>query len=281
MRVLLVPNTGNPKAVAAASELATWLIAQGLEPVLSTADAAASGLADFGSEEALVDCVLVVALGGDGTILKAASMLGGAEIPILGVNMGRLGFLSGAGPLQMREAVGDALAGDTCLERRATLSCTIATADGESERRFALNEIVVGRISASRVVSFDLSVSGRLVTRFRGDAAIVATATGSTAYALSAGGPIVAPDFTGMVVVPVAPHTLTARPLVTSGVDVVEIVLSDPARADACVTIDGIGVHCDGIVDRVTVSRGEHDVLLVRHDGRGFYDAVAAEFFGG
>ena len=154
--------------------------------------------------------------------------------------------------------------------------------DGRSVGRYrALNEVVVSRGASARVVAFDVAIDGHRVFATRADGVIVATATGSTAYALSAGGPVVAPEFGGMVVVPVAPHTLQSRALVTGRADSVEITLPDPTRADACVVVDGQPMPCRRSIERVTVARGEHDVLLVKLDGRDFYQTVAEEFFGG
>lgn len=282
MRVLLVPNTHNAEAVAAAAELASWLTSENFEPVLTADDALACGLADFGVAATDVgEPVLVVALGGDGTILKAVHALGELEVPVLGVNLGRLGFLSGASSGSLRHAVGEALAGDARVERRATLQAAVEMEGRHAGTYRALNEIYLGRTASTRVVALELLINGTLVHKMRADGVIVATATGSTAYALSAGGPILAPDVAGMVVVPVAAHTLTNRALVIGGSDTVEIRLPDPTRADACLSVDGDATPCRRSIDRVTVSRGAADVLLVKLNGRDFYDVVADEFFGG
>lgn len=281
MRVLLVPNTANATAVAATIELAAWLSAGGFQPVLATDDAVGCRLDSFAVPPSEIgEPVLTVALGGDGTILKAVHVLGDVEVPLLGVKFGRLGFLSGATPESMREAVAAALAGDVRVERRATLRAEV-TMEGRSVGVYrALNEIVVARGGTSRVIAFDVALDGRRLARLRADGLIVATATGSTAYALSAGGPVVAPGFGGMVVVPVAPHTLAARPLVTDPGDTVEVTFPDPTRAEACVVVDGEATPCRQVVERVVVSRDEHDVALVKLEGRDFYDTVAEEFFG-
>ena len=157
MRVLLVPNVVKPEAAAAATELVSWLSAEGLEPVLVNDDALAVGLADFGvSPSDLGEPVLVVALGGDGTILKAFHLLGEREVPILGVNLGRLGFLTGAGPGSMRSAVADALAGEVALERRMTLVGRGRDGGKPAGTYRALNEICVGRGGGSnRVIDID------------------------------------------------------------------------------------------------------------------------------
>jgi NAD+ kinase len=282
VRVLIVPNTANREAVAAASEVVAWLGAIGAEPVMVSSDAEASGLPSCGVPSTdLGTPALAVALGGDGTILKAFHALGESETPLLGVKFGRLGFLSGCDPSNLRESVEAALAGEGRIERRATLQAEVWM-DGRVAGTYrAMNEVVVSRGASSRVVALDVSIDGHRVTSFRSDGLVVATATGSTAYALSAGGPIVSPAFGGLVLVPVAPHTLQTRPIVTGPNDTVDIVLSDPVRSEGCVAVDGDAAPCRRSLERVSVRRGEHDVLLVKLDGRDFYETLAEEFFGG
>lgn len=282
MRVLLVPNTGNPTAVAATVELTTWLVGRGCVPVLSTEDATGVGLPDYGILASDIgEPLLVVALGGDGTILKAVHLLGDVEVPVLGIKFGRLGFLSGASPGAMRSAVETALAGEASIERRATLRAEVFM-EGRSVGTYrALNEVVLSRGASARVVAIDVDIDDHRVARLRADGVIVATATGSTAYALSAGGPVVAPGFGGMVVVPVAPHTLAVRPLVTDSHESVQLSLPDSSRADAYVIVDGEVMPCRQSIERVVVTRGSHDVLLAKLGGRDFYETVSAEFFGG
>ncbi len=281
MRVLLVPNTSNAPALAAAAELAAWFVGLGVEPALLAEDAAAAGLEGFAvSRVDLGSPGLVVALGGDGTILKAVHAIGDVEAPILGVNFGRLGFLSGARVEHMREAIESALAGEARLERRVTLSVDVIM-DGRTVGRYrALNDVYFGRGASARVVTLGISVDGRAMMHYSGDGVVVATPTGSTAYALSAGGPIVAPDVNALVIAPVAPHAIAVRPLVVGPAAVVEIALPDPLRADACILVDGEQVPCRQSVDRVMVTQGANDVVLVRHEGRAFLDVAAEEFFG-
>lgn len=282
MRALLVPNTRHPGAVTAAQELSTWLLGQGFEPVLAQHDADEIGLQRFGvASAALGELTLAVALGGDGTILKAVHILGGAEVPVLGIKFGRLGFLSGASPKHMREAIATTLAGEAHVERRATLRTEVVMEGRQVGSHVAINEVVVSRGVSGRVIALDLTIEGHHVMRARADGIVVATATGSTAYALSAGGPAVAPGFGGMVVVPVAPHTLQARAIVTDPGDTVEITLPDPTRSEACLVVDGDPIPCRQRIERVTVSRAESDVLLVKLEGRHFYETLSAEFFEG
>lgn len=282
MRVLLVPNTANPLAVAAAAELTTWLGGQGAEPVMAYSDAEESGLPSIGVPPSdLGEPTLAVALGGDGTMLKAFHLLGEVEAPLLGVKFGRLGFLSGAGGENMREAIESALAGEARIERRATLKAEVTMEGRPAGTYRAMNEVVLSRGSSARVIALDLSIDGHEISRYQADGLIVATATGSTAYALSAGGPVVAPGFGGMVVVPVAPHTLSARAIVTAPSDTVEIRLSDPARADAYLIVDGEAAPSRRAIDSIVISRGDHDVSLVKCHGRDFYETVSESFFRG
>lgn len=282
MRVLLVPNTENAEAVLASRSLSEWLAARGWEPILTEEDARACDLAESAvARTEIGEPALVVALGGDGTILKAVHVLGEIDAPVLGINLGRLGFLSGADRGSLEDAVGTALAGEGRVETRATLRATVTVGDREVGTYRALNEVFVGRGPSGRVIELAVSVNGTRLTRFACDGVVVATATGSTAYALSAGGPIVSPEVRGTVVVPVASHTLAVRPLILAPTDIVEISCPNPSRAEACVAVDGEAVPCRRALDRVEVSPGGRDVRLVKVHGRDFYEVVREKFLGG
>jgi NAD+ kinase len=259
--------------------LAGALPAGGHTVTVSAPDGLACGLeAESGSP---VDAGLVVALGGDGTVLRAAHMLAGADVPVLGVNLGRLGFLCGTDDLDPLAAVLAAAAGEGREERRATLSVTVTMGGRESGTHEALNEVFVGRGAGVRAVDVEIAVDGEPLARWVCDGLVVATPTGSTAYALSAGGPFVAPELRAMLVVPVGAHTLLARPLVLGEASVVSITLPDPARADACVLVDGDLVPCRSPLDRIDVTLGAAAVRLVRLGDGGFPAAVRETFLSG
>ena len=282
MRVLIVPNRNNEVALAAAADLAGHLSRSGREPVLLAEDGAACELPDLCvGRDALGQLDLVVALGGDGTILRAAHVEPDAATPILGVNLGTLGFLSGAGPEDVHGSVDRALAGEGRVERRQTLTVKLWAGGREAGSHRALNEVYVGRATPARVVEVEVRVNGSALSHFYADGVIVATPTGSTAYALSLGGPIVSPAVRGFLVVPAAAHALSARPMVLAPDDVAEVVLPNPRRADACVTVDGDALPCRTAIERVTVTADGPDVLLVKLGGAGFYDVVRAKFLGG
>ena len=212
MKVFLVPNYYKQEAVESGLMLELWLTRQGYEVVWA---------ADQRSKIKAVPDIdgtdLVITLGGDGTLLRAARIVGYREIPILGLSYGHLGFLTAASPEErdVLSVVSDALAGELHVSRRSTLSCEVISIDEDGQEHrsttFALNDLALTRGPLSDMVEFDITVSGHHIDRLRGDGVVVSTATGSTGYALSAGGPIVSPDYAGMLCVPIAPHTIQAR----------------------------------------------------------------------
>lgn len=281
MRVLLVPNYSRSDAVQAAATLEVWLSRENV-----TVDWAPDKKREPNKAVSVEGCDLVVSLGGDGTLLRAARIVGYSEVPILGLSFGHLGFLTGAGSEDMVEAVSRALAGELHQSRRATLDVGVMFDCGNGLMRevheFALNELALRTGIAGDMIEFDVEVSGNHIDRLRGDGFVVSTATGSTGYALSAGGPIVSPDFKGMVCVPIAPHTILARAFLTSSSDVVEVVLSPDRPAESAVFVDGQLVECPegGNTVSCTVSRGQGDIILLDGDAGSFYDSVSRVFYG-
>ncbi len=276
MRVMLVPNRSRPDAVEGTRELSRWLKGEGVEvvvaPELSHGEKGLPPVDDF---------ALVVSLGGDGTLLRAASIVRNAEVPILGLSYGHLGFLTGADSSHIQRTVGQALAGELHVSRRATLSVDVYFEDsGPLFDLFCLNEMALSRGAMGDIVEFDIAVSGEPIDRLRSDGFVVATATGSTGYALSAGGPIVTPSFTGMVCVPIAPHTIQARAFLTAASDVVEIALSPERPVERLVFLDGRLAAEGAQASRVVVRRGEGDIILLSEDGGEFYQAVSRVFYG-
>ena len=281
MKVFLVPNYYKQEAVESGLALELWLTRQGFE-----VDWAPDQRSGIESTPDLSDCGLVISLGGDGTLLRAARIVGYSEIPILGLSYGHLGFLTAASPedRNVLTVVGDALAGELHVSRRATLACDIYSVreDGCEDvcSSFALNDLALTRGPLSDMVEFDITVSGHRIDRLRGDGVVVSTATGSTGYALSAGGPIVSPDYTGMVCVPIAPHTIQARAFLTSPSDVIEIMVSKDRPSVPAIAVDGQFLPFEGEVERVEVRRGDADILLLDYGPESFYNSVSRVFYG-
>ena len=298
MHILIVRNNSNSQAVDASLLLATYLATQGLEYTLVDSSDLSCRCDHEGVNAALAAGVaMTVVLGGDGTILRTARQIGTSGVPILGINFGRLGFLANSSDDGVIAIVSSALAGDVVAEQRTNLridvvcagevdpwdddsDAAMADVDDPARSFFALNELAVTRGANGRIIDFGLSISGAHIADMRGDGLVVATATGSTAYALSAGGPLVAPGFNGLVAVPLAPHTLHSRAIVTAANDVVEMDLSlnrDPR--EATLFADGELLTFDAPVKRVYVARGTAPTTLLRYQREGFYEHAAKVFF--
>ncbi|HEX5649223.1 MAG TPA: NAD(+)/NADH kinase [Steroidobacteraceae bacterium] len=227
-----------------------------------------------------MDADLVVAVGGDGTMLHAARMAALADVPVLGVNRGRLGFLADVGPDKMIESVEDALAGRCLAERRMLLAAHLM-ADGRAVAALGLNDVVVTKRETGRTVDVRTWVNGIYVNTHGGDGFIVATPTGSTAYALSCGGPIVHPSLAAIVLVPVSPHTLSDRPIVVPAGSVIEIELSDRFDTRAQVACDG-NVLCDLEPDvRLRIERAKVTATLLHPPGHDYYRILRSKLHWG
>ncbi|NGM17364.1 NAD(+)/NADH kinase [Eggerthellaceae bacterium zg-893] len=307
MRILVIRNNSNPKAIDASALLNAYLSSQGVDWVCVDAGSLESV---SGRESVRRTCGtsfdLAVALGGDGTMLRTAHLLAPDDVPILGVNFGNLGFLSNANDNGVIAPVAAALAGEAAVECRANLRIDVvcegcvdpwadeatgaadaaADADGSDDDEkgpqefFALNELALTRGANGRIIDIELGISGSHVMDVRGDGLVVSTATGSTAYALSAGGPLVAPGFQGLVVVPVAPHSLCSRAIVTAAGDVVEIGLDeDGVYRKATLFVDGEMLSFDRLVRRIYVRKGDRPTRLLRVGGKTFYDRASEVFF--
>lgn len=279
MKVMLVPNYSREDAVEAARLLDSWLDGEGVEVIWANDKKI--------MPQVIPDpegCSLVVSLGGDGTLLRAAKIVAYREIPILGLSFGHLGFLTGAGSEAPVRSVSEALAGEMHASRRATLEVMVEfeRADGTTytECHFALNDMALSRGADGSMIEFDVSVSGNHIDRLRADGFVVATATGSTGYALSAGGPIVTPEFNGCVCVPVAPHTILARAFLTAPSDVIELVSSPDRPVETVLFVDGQRVGGNDRVLRAEIKRGPGDVILLDSGAASFYGSVSRVFYG-
>ena len=291
MRILIVRNNYNPKALESALLLEVYLASQGVEfTAFDTDDLRASSEFFQRRVENIDDFDLAVVLGGDGTILRTAAQIKYRRI--LGVNFGHLGFMANSNEDGIIPVVAAALAGELTTEYRTNLRIDVFCEGDEganggpdapmkgSQQFFGLNELTLARGAQGRVIDCAYTVAGEKVADVKGDGLVVATATGSTAYALSAGGPLVAPGYSGLVVVPIAPHSLHSRALVTGPSDIVEIAM-DPSSAnrEATMFIDGELIPIDRPIRRVIVQSGEEPTVLLRYKAESFYGRTSRVFF--
>jgi NAD+ kinase len=245
-----------PETFPLADQIAHWLREQGV---------VASVLTEWDQEGARADALgwdLVISIGGDGNVLRAARVCAVRGVPVLGVNMGRMGFLTEMSPSDWEEGLAAVLRGDYWLEDRLMIAAEWWHGGDFMCREEALNEAVVSRGVIARLVEFETYIDGAWTTTYRGDGLIVATPTGSTAYSLAVGGPILPPELRNLVLVPVAAHMCMDRPMVLSGDAVIEIVVH--RRHQAILTVDGrlVGELEDG--DRVVVRAADHVSHFVR-----------------
>jgi NAD+ kinase len=217
------------------------------------------------------ECDLAVIIGGDGTFLNAARSLAGKQIRLLGINMGRLGFLTDVVPEEMHNVVSKILDGEFIDEQRFLLSTSVRR-DGERVLEVsALNEVVAHSWRIARLLEFETYIDGKQVNQQRADGLIVSTPTGSTAYALSSGGPILHPGIDALVLVPVCPHTLTSRPLVVQGDSTIEIVLLEGEQLEAQLTCDGQTTLKLNGGDRLEIFKNPAALSLIHPSGYDFY----------
>ena len=233
------------------------------------------------AEEQVAQADLVIAVGGDGTMLYAGSLTRQADIPLLGINRGRLGFLADVTTDDMLSSVDHILSGDYTIESRLMLNAELQRANGEIVTAIAFNDVVLQRSETGRMVDFETSVGGQFVNTHSGDGLIVATPTGSTAYALSCGGPIVEPHLDAMVVVPICPHTLTDRPIVIASSQPIRIRLLDREQTAAAVAIDGHSIGPIRPDDTMTISAAETRIRLIHPPGYDFYGILRSKLLWG
>lgn len=224
---------------------------------------------------------LVIAVGGDGTMLHASRLARESGTPILGINRGRLGFLADVTPDEMIASVDQVLRGEYTRDTRMLLEARLVKEDGEERTAYALNDVVLKRRETGRMVDFSTQVDGTFVNTHSGDGLIVATPTGSTAYALSCGGPILSPQLDAVVVVPVCPHTLTDRPLVVPGDRSIEVLLLERHESTASISIDGRSLGRIKPADRLVISAADHRITLIHPPSYDFYGILRSKLFWG
>jgi NAD+ kinase len=224
---------------------------------------------------------LIVAIGGDGTLLYAARLVAGHSVPLLGVNRGRLGFLTDVSPNCMLEDVDSVLAGRYSEDRRSLLAARLESRDGKIVHALGLNDVVVNKWETGRTMDFETSINGRYVNSHGGDGIVIATATGSTAYALSCGGPIVEPDLDVWVLAPICPHTLSDRPIVVRAGSQIRLRMSDRFESRAQVTCDGSAIGALGQGDTLYVEGADVQITLLHPPGYDYYRLLRSKLHWG
>lgn len=277
----ILGNTAKPATKDVATNLLTYLQKKNLTYVIHDELAQwmnAAGQVPTCSEKELPHkCDMLIALGGDGTMLAAARMVGQFGIPILGVNLGKLGFLAEVSVDELHQCIDDILNGNYFIEERMALE---AKSSKDGKTYYALNEVVVDKGASSRAIDFETYVNNDYLVTYAADGIILNTPTGSTAYSLATGGPIVAPQAKVITINPIAPHTLTARPVIVPDESAIRVVVNSSSKP-VHITVDG---QVEGFYEppvEFTVRKAPYSIKLVKRGQRKFYELLRTKLMWG
>jgi NAD+ kinase len=276
-RVGVIAKPHKAEARTVLKELLAWLEGRGVQPLLDEETAALAGTPRGHPKAKLPELVdLLLVLGGDGTLLSVARLVGARDVPILGANLGGLGFLTEVTLDEIYSTLEGVLRGTYEVTRRILLSAAVHRAGERVADYVALNDAVIHKSDLARIIELETYIDGQYVTTFRADGLIISTPTGSTAYGLSAGGPIVYPTLRALVVTPICPHTLTFRPLVIPDGATVKIVQASEGES-AYLTLDGQVGFTLHHRDVIEVGRSDHTIALIKVPGKSYYQILRAK----
>jgi len=280
----LVGRFQDPRVAECAATLLPVLTTRRLRvlvPQDTTAAHAPAGTVVMEVPELVASTDLIIAIGGDGTLLYAAHMMGERDIPLLGINRGRLGFLTDVMPQDMGACMDALLAGECVADARPLLAARLYAPDGSVLTHRALNDVVFNRRESGRMLDFETRVGGRFVNSHGGDGLVVATATGSTAYALSCGGPIVDPRLNVLVVAPICPHTLSDRPIVVPGDTVIDVQLLSERDTSAQVNCDATSLGELRPGGRLQIAPAGRSITLLHPPGHDYFRLLRSKLHWG
>jgi NAD+ kinase len=273
-KVGIIANIAKEQSPACTASLRDWMVARGLEVYLEEGIAAKIGALPGVERKKLALLVdLIVVFGGDGTILRTARSVQERAVPIVGINLGVFGYLTEVNLNEMFSALEVILAGDFQIEKRMMLDVQIQGVEESYEGGAVLNDVVINRGNLSRIVDLETSVNGSYLTTFKADGLIIATPTGSTAYSLAAGGPIVFPELDSIIINPICPHTLTNRPIILPESAVIKVT-SRSLEQGATVTLDGQISFTVKSGDTITIRRSRYITPLVSSPHRGYLEIL-------
>jgi NAD+ kinase len=282
--IALIGNARDERVAECMLSLARHLGGRGLKPLIDHRQATIfeSGTVLECPEHSFAErCDLIISIGGDGTLLYAASLVARTAVPLLGINRGRLGFLTDVGPASMLEDLDSVLGGKYTQDRRSLIAARLQREGAPSAQSLALNDVVINKRETGRMMELETSINGRFVNSHGGDGIVIATATGSTAYALSCGGPIVEPDLDVWVLAPISPHTLSDRPIVVRASSKILVRIADRHESRAQVTCDGTALGDMGPGDSLHVERSDAQVTLLHPPGYDYYRLLRSKLHWG
>ncbi len=279
-KILLITNKSATEVVDTLSSVIDFLLSREMEIVLDEFSAALipnASLRVTGKDAIDADCDLAIAIGGDGTMLRAAHLLADYDIPLLGINRGRLGFLADVPAHAITATLSQVLTGEYIEDIRFQLYCEVIRNDKHLMETHAFNDVVIQKGNVAKLVELDTFVNDDLLHHQRSDGMIIASPTGSTAYALSGGGPIVHPDLDALVLVPICPHTLSTRPIVVDGNSTIKVVLVTQQVEIAKLTCDGEIVCELDVGDFVIIEKRNRKIRLIHPVGHDHFNILRAK----
>jgi len=280
-RIGLFAKRSNPDAIVVAREVTTWLQERGVEVFLD--QRLASDMGDYqgypgGSIPAMVN--LIVVLGGDGTLISVARRVGDLRTPILGVNLGSLGFLTEITLDELYPMLEKVVAGEFTVTNRIMLDAVVRRGNQEVGRYRVLNDVVINKGAIARIIDMEVTVDNDYLTTFKADGLIISSPTGSTAYNLAAGGPIIYPGLHCLVISPICPHMLTNRPIIVSDEAIIRVEVKFKDE-DVVLTADGqVGMPLQG-GDMVEIRKSRSSTLLIKSPSRDFFEVLRTKLHWG
>ena len=280
-KVAILGRHADPRVAEPMTTLVEHLTTAGVEVLASNELGLDLPVTRMEEAELAATADLIIAIGGDGTMLYASSLARDKGVPLLGVNRGRLGFLADVTPDEMINSVDLVLAGEYSMESRLLLDAKLQTSTGTTITATGFNDVVLQRYGTGRMVDFEATIAGQFVNVHSGDGLIIATPTGSTAYALSCGGPILEPNIDAVALVPICPHTLTDRPIVIPASQGIDIVLLERGRKGGEITVDGQHLGTLKPSDTLHVAAAQQRTTLLHPPGHDFYGILRSKLFWG
>lgn len=276
----LIGKQSDPRVSEALETLSSYLLEQEVLVCIDevNADIVSNSALEICSRHEIGErCDLAIVVGGDGTLLNATRVLADHNVPLVGVNLGRLGFLTDISHDNMIEYLSEVLQGNYITEERFLLNSTIIRQGEKLNEASAFNDVVIHKWNVARMIELETYINGKLVNQQRSDGLIIATPTGSTAYALSAGGPIIHPTLNALLLVPICPHTMSNRPIVVDGNDQIEVVICEHNHDNAQVTCDGQISFGLSSGDRILVKKKPQPIHLIHPGQHDHYEILRAK----
>jgi len=272
-RIGIFIKQGQENAINIGVNIAKWLLKKDIEVLAEDEVSSKLNLSKYTRLEIAKRCDIAFVLGGDGTFLSVARLIIDRDIPLMGINLGSLGFLTEITLEEIYSTLEAIFTGKCIIDKRMMLKAEIFRNNKKLNEYTVLNDVVINKGALARIINIETSINNKYLTTYRADGLIIATPTGSTAYSLSAGGPILYPDLNSIIITPICPHTLTHRPIVVSGDDIVEVKVNSH-DSDVLATLDGqIGIPVKN-EDLIKIQKSPKKTYILKHPKKDYFELL-------